>query len=736
MKTETLTRCLKAVTAVVFLAVMQSGAYTTNSIPKSWSFEGLEDGSNITAYLGWQGEDDAVKALLLDYPAPSHPINTNHTMVAELSDNVTIHVDGQPLNQQMVWVDYLVKPKRWEEDEPPGDIPGDAQLAIYVDSNGWLNVYHSDFDEDYNLLPPAWSVVDDPGYYMTENEWVRLSVGTDYRRQIGGDDLASFFQVRLNGNPIRHANAHFDPHTPDYWAEDLSGPDANDGELGTWFAMAHPSASQLNAVTLRGSGLFDDFVISEDVPVVNPIFYYHITTSYEGNGVVLPEFPGHTAKVLPGGSQAFTWQPDHTDYFSSVAIVENGVTTTNLAGEGYDGGYTFSNVTENGSFHVVFLPKDLFFIETSVTGGTISPTGTVTVIDGDDQPFTWSPSFGYVFTNVTIVENGVTNVYEQGGAFDHGYTFNTVTGHGSVDVVFAVLPTVDIVASAINGTIEPDGVVQVPVGESRPYSFSWHTTVGFKFDSVTVIVDGATNTYPAGEGYDTGYPLSNVTTNFTTNGSIEVTFAPKDIYTITATVTDGTVNPAVTNVFEGENAVFTWEPESGFQFFSVTIVENGNPSTYYAGDGFDTGYTFFDVLDDGSIDVVFEEITLDPGLLQWLLDTGLGADFDMTEEAWAAYTASTDPNDPLFRFEVSRSWNTAGTNFVEWKSIYVDTNLPPFDIMRSTNAALPFTLHDSYIRVAADEPDGIRTNVWWEAAPAFPAFYRIVATNAPMPVDD
>ncbi len=88
------------------------------------------------------------------------------------------------------------------------------------------------------------------------------------------------------------------------------------------------------------------------------------------------------------------------------------------------------------------------------------------------------------------------------------------------------------------------------------------------------------------------------------------------------------------------------------------------------------------------------------------------------------YTSSTDPNNPNSYLRISRTWQENGTNYVQWESAFIDTALPPFDIMSSTDLVN-----------SAFSPAGVlvrgATNTWSETAPTAETFYKVSATNAP-----
>ncbi len=153
---------------------------------------------------------------------------------------------------------------------------------------------------------------------------------------------------------------------------------------------------------------------------------------------------------------------------------------------------------------------------TAGNGGSISPSGAVTVKSGGSQTFTISPSTGYHIADVTV--DGVSN-----GAIA-SYTFTNIKANHTISATFAVI-TYSISATAgSNGSISPSGSVSVNHAGSQAFTIAANT--GYHVADVTA--DGASR------GAMTGYTFTNVTTNHT----ISATFAI-NAYTITATAGSG-----------------------------------------------------------------------------------------------------------------------------------------------------------------------------------------------------
>jgi sialate O-acetylesterase len=142
------------------------------------------------------------------------------------------------------------------------------------------------------------------------------------------------------------------------------------------------------------------------------------------------------------------------------------------------------------------------------TGGSITPTGAVTVNPGTTQTFTITPNIGYIISEVTVDGGSVGAV--------GSYTFSNVTANHTIAVTFTNNPAAfDITASAgSGGALDPAGTVQVSSGASQTFTIT--PNIGYIISEVTV--DGCS------VGSVGSYTFSNVTANHT----IAATFISSD----------------------------------------------------------------------------------------------------------------------------------------------------------------------------------------------------------------
>jgi hypothetical protein len=284
-----------------------------------------------------------------------------------------------------------------------------------------------------------------------------------------------------------------------------------------------------------------------------PLVTFNIGASAGSGGTISPS---GTNTVTQGGSATYTIIPNSGFQVASVIVdgVDKGAITS----------FTFTNVIANHTISASFSAVTVTFNITasSGTGGSISPSGTVSVNQNTNKTFTITPTTGNQIASVTVdgVSQGVIS----------SYTFSNVTGNHTISASFSVI-TYTITASAgSGGTISPNGTLSLNSGASQTYT----VTPGTGMQINTVTIDGAAAT-PAGT-----YIFSNISANHT----ISVTFAPVPTFTITAsTGANGSISPnGVTTLTSGGSQIYTITPASGFQIASVLVdgVSQGAVGTF------------------------------------------------------------------------------------------------------------------------------------------------------------
>jgi len=245
----------------------------------------------------------------------------------------------------------LVKPRRWDQDGNPTDIPGDAQMAYYVNTNGNPVLYCRAMPGGVQATNNSWRVI--PEITIDSNAWARVSVNMDYDSGYAGHGVGYFYQVKVDGVLATNAAAIKDPYGGDISA-------------GSYFLMATVGgATMMNAVSLHGTGFFDDFVITTNEPNITLSFIIASTIDpSDGSGGGID--PMGNIYVDEGSNQTFVVTNNQYWIIAKVVTVENGVTTTNLA-PASPFTNTFVSVSRNGnSIQAIF--------EAQTSTGSVSNT--------------------------------------------------------------------------------------------------------------------------------------------------------------------------------------------------------------------------------------------------------------------------------------------------------------------------------------------------------------------------
>ena len=180
--------------------------------------------------------------------------------------------------------------------------------------------------------------------------------------------------------------------------------------------------------------------------------------------------------------------------------------------------HTFHDVNDSHTIHAVFAQDggegdDNYIIEAMAgQGGTISPSGRVSVTEGGSQSFYITPDYGYYIVDVLVdgVSVGAVN----------SYTFYNVTANHTIYAVFAwgggeiTIQYVIDASAGEGGTITPHGKVYVVSGGSRTFTIA--AADGYQLTDV--LVDGIS------VGAMDTYTFANVRKNHT----IQAVFAPVD----------------------------------------------------------------------------------------------------------------------------------------------------------------------------------------------------------------
>ena len=174
------------------------------------------------------------------------------------------------------------------------------------------------------------------------------------------------------------------------------------------------TSSEINDLYNSGAGSFLEYV----APPVPPSVNYTITSSAGNNGTIYPL--GSTIKTN-GTSQNYNCTPD-THFSVEQMYVDSspvGALTT----------YTFNNIQVNHTIHCNFTQNSYTITASSGDNGSITPSGAVVVLSGEDEQFNFTPDSWYVVDNVSVDSSNLGNIST--------YTFNNVIANHTIYVNFS-----------------------------------------------------------------------------------------------------------------------------------------------------------------------------------------------------------------------------------------------------------------------------------------------------------
>jgi hypothetical protein len=221
-------------------------------------------------------------------------------------------------------------------------------------------------------------------------------------------------------------------------------------------------------------------------PVIS-LFYDQTGSGYSGTVIA-------TGMHLSDPVSSYTWD---------ISGLANGTYSVYAT---IDDGTTAVSAYAAGSL-VISRTVSLTITATAGIGGSIAPSGAVTVASGSSQTFTITPNSGYQVQGVLV--DGV----DQGEITS--YTFQNVTASHTISASFAAI-TYTITASAgPNGSILPSGALSVNQGGNAAFTITPNSGYGIQ----SVLVDGID------QGAITSYTFMNVIANHTISASFVLTGA-------------------------------------------------------------------------------------------------------------------------------------------------------------------------------------------------------------------
>ncbi|MGB9730181.1 MAG: WD40/YVTN/BNR-like repeat-containing protein, partial [Thermoprotei archaeon] len=202
----------------------------------------------------------------------------------------------------------------------------------------------------------------------------------------------------------------------------------------------------------------DDIVYRGRAPL------YKIDTFFSKGGIITPI----TSYFKDSTSQTFTITSNTGYKIKDVKVdgVSVGAVST----------YTFENINKDHTIEAIFEPITFVITASVSSGGSISPSGLVSVNYGSSQTFTITPNTGYKIKDVLVDNKSVGPVT--------AYTFTNIIENHTIQAIFEPITFIIFTSLENNGTIIPSGIITVNYGDSKTFTITPNT--GYKIKDVLV----------------------------------------------------------------------------------------------------------------------------------------------------------------------------------------------------------------------------------------------------------
>ncbi|MGA9030421.1 MAG: hypothetical protein WB404_08345, partial [Methanoregula sp.] len=166
------------------------------------------------------------------------------------------------------------------------------------------------------------------------------------------------------------------------------------------------------------------------VSLITQPISYTITATANFNGAISPS---GSVIVVDGASQTFTITANQWYVIDDVEVDGTSVGGSDLQ----TFSYTIPDVTEDHMIHASFKRAQIYTITPNAgSGGSITPSTTVRVRQGQSQTFTITPDTGYAIEDVQI-DAGTPNAIDAGAT--SSYTFPNVQADQTISATFNLI---------------------------------------------------------------------------------------------------------------------------------------------------------------------------------------------------------------------------------------------------------------------------------------------------------
>ena len=381
------------------------------------------------------------------------------------------------------------------------------------------------------------NLIEGSTYYLTATAYEKNSTNQVIAESLYSNEIS--YTVPLNKFTITSTTGANGTVTP------LGAVDYDRGGSAT-YTITPNSGYTINDVTVDGTSVgsvssytFNNIQATHTISATFTNQKFTITASAGAGGSISPT---GVINVNYGASQSYSITPQ-TGYDILDVLVDG-------SSRGPITSHTFSNITTNHTISATFTVKKYTIVASAGSGGSISPSGNVSVNYGSTQTFNFTPSSGYRISNVNVDGVSVGT-----GA---SYTFNNITSGHTITVTFIRMYVITASAGS-GGSISPSGSINVDEGSSQ--SFSITPNSGYQVDNVMVDLT------PIGKV--TSYQFTGITNNHTIEAYFSVLIVN---YPITLYVNNaGGRIDGPTSVQRGTDATYSFAIYEGYKCRNIKL---------------------------------------------------------------------------------------------------------------------------------------------------------------------
>ena len=444
-------------------------------------------------------------------------------------------------------------------------VPQTAEVKLAWDPNDpapdGYHIYQRTEGQSYEYSQPCWTGSGTSGS-VYNLDW----------------DTTYYFVVRAYVSALESADSEevsFVARTPEPTTYTISSVAGEHGSISPGGTVVVPEDSGFTVTIIPESGyhVLDVKVDGQSKGAISSYSFSQVTTdhtidaSFAVNTHTIFAVAGENGNISPAGNINVDHGASQTLSITPAAGYRVANVIVDGVAKGAISSHTFSQVTANHTIDANFTVNTYTINASAGANGSISPSGIIGVDYGGSKSYTIIPAVGYRVADVLV--DGVSM-----GAVS-AYIFNQIEADHNIYATFAA-DTIAITATAgANGTIAPDGVVNVTYGGSQAYTFAANS--GFCIADVQV--DGQSM------GAIGSYTFSNVISTHT----ISVDFSESKVVSIRIEAEDGDqslpmeIGDDVTAaaggyiwVPTGNGNIQTLSEDTGYAEYHFEVPETGN----------------------------------------------------------------------------------------------------------------------------------------------------------------